>query len=456
MMKIPGKARELGCKLSQSAPILAAQNWRNKLTTNSFLVQLALTLLYRICLDVIYILFLSPIYGYAGFTTNITPLYYLSTWVALLPFLPFIVELNNRRTPSSMLVTVLHYLFFLPFTCYCGCYSATPAFFFIGLVYWGFLLFFQFHIPAFTLRKPHVKHIRLIMMALTIGTCLIVMYVSGRYTGFRFTLNFLDVYGIRAEASTYDIPRILDYALGMMPITMSILLVFWIQQKRYLLSAVLCVVYLFLFSITAQKSIFFFLFLILGCWFFYRSWMYKWAPCLWILALVGVSLEKILIGSYYLLALLVQRMLMLPVQICEEYYMFFSENPLNLFREGIMGKLGFDELYSIRIPRIMGEFRGHEAEGANGGLLADMFYNTPLLPGIVLMPLILVVCFRLLDMTAIKIPEKLRFPIAFYFSTMFMSGCWSTVILSGGVLLACILLYFFPSEEDPNGEVLRT
>lgn len=453
-MKIPVKVLELGHELNQSAPILAMKKWRSKLAAYSFIIQLALMLLYRACLDVIYVCLLSPIYGYSGFTTSITPLYYLTTWVALLAFVPFCVELNNRRTPSSMLVTVLHYLFFIPFTCYCGCYGATIAFFIIGLVYWGFLLLFQFRIPAFALKKPHIRHIRLIMTVLTIGSCLIVMYISGRYTGFRFTLNFLDVYGIRAEAAAYDMPQIFRYALGMLPITMSILLVFWLQQKRYLISAVLCVVYLFLFSITAQKSIFFFLLLILLCWFLYRSWMLKWASGLLIAALAAVSLEKILMGSIYLLALFVQRMLMLPVQICEQYYLFFKDQPLNLLREGFMRLLGFSELYSIRIPRVIGEFRGHAAESANGGLLADMFYNTPLIPGIVIMPLILIICFRLLDMTAGKVPEKLRFPIAFYFATMFMSGCWSTILLSGGLLVACMLLYLYPSEEESHHEVL--
>ena len=353
-----------------------------------------------------------------------------------------------------MLVTVLHYLFFIPFTCYCGCNGATLEFFAIGLVYWGILLFFQFHVPVFALKKPNPKQIRLIMTVLTIGSCLIVMYISGRYTGFRFTLDFLDVYGIRAEAASYDMPRLLSYALGMMPITMSILLLFWLQQKRYLLSAILCVVYLFSFSITAQKSIFFFLLLILLCWFLYRSWMLKWAAGLLVVALTSVSLEKALIGSFYLLSLFFNRMLMLPVQICEQYYLFFAENPLNLFRDGLMRFWGFSELYSIRIPRVIGEFRGHAAENANGGLLADLFYNSPILPGIVLMPLILIICFRLLDMTAGKVPERLRFPVAFYFAVMFMSGCWSTVVLSGGFLVACLLLYLYPSEEDLHHEVL--
>ena len=453
-MKLSVKAQGLGRKLNQSAPILAVKKWKDKLAAHSFMIQFALTLLYRACLDAIYVLLLCPIYGYSGFTTSITPLYYLTTWVALLVFVPFCVELNNRRTPSSMLVTVLHYLFFIPFTCYCGCYGATLAFFIIGLIYWGFLLLFQFRIPAFVLKKPNLKQIRLIMSVLTIGACLIVMYISGRYTGFRFTLDFLDVYGIRAEAAAYDMPQIFRYALGMLPITMSILLVFWLQQKRYLISAVLCVVYLFLFSITAQKSIFFFLLLILLCWFLYRSWMLKWASGLLVAALVGVSLEKILMDSFYLLSLFFNRMMMLPVQVCEQYYLFFSENPLNLFREGFMRFFGFSELYSIRIPRIIGEFRGNAAEGANGGLLADLFYNAPLIPGIIIMPLILVICFRLLDMTAGKVPEKLRAPIAFYFAAMFMSGCWSTVVLSSGFVVACLLLYFYPSEEEPHYEIL--
>lgn len=449
------KVRTWGERIKQSSPALAIKKIGVQTESHSFVVQTLMILILRACMDITYVVFLSPIYAYSGFTTSITPLYYLTSWVPVLVYAPFCVELINRKRSSDILMTGLHHLFFIPFSCYCGCYGANVFFFLIGVVYWGILLFFQFHIPFVTLKKLSSNHTTAIMTALTVLSCLTVMYISGRYAGFRFTLNFLDVYGTRAEAAGYDIPKILSYLLSMMPVILSILLVFWLQKKKYVTAALLCIVYLFLFSISAQKSTFFFLILLLACWFFYRSWMRKWISVLMVALTIISMLELFFTKTFYIMSVFIRRIFLLPVQICEQYLQFFLQNPQNLFRDGIMGKMGFNELYNTPIPRIIGEFRGHTEENANGGLLADLFSNMPLFPGIILMPLILIICFRLLDMTTVRLPERLRFPISFYFALMFISGVWSTILLSSGFLLACILLYIYPSEEETHGAILR-
>ena len=76
-----------------------------------------------------------------------------------------------------------------------------------------------------------------------------------------------------------------------------------------------------------------------------------------------------------------------------------------------------------------------------------MFSNFPALLGVVLLPLILVVCFRLLDATCHKLPEKLTAATCVYFAIGFSNGSWSTILLTGGFLIACLLFYFFPKEE---------
>lgn len=451
-MNLRTKISALFNGIVQSQPVLTVRQGAKWTAHHTFFLQLMLILLYRGILDVMYVLILSPIYAYENFTVSIEPVYYLATWLVLVIFAPFVAELNNRKSPSSMLVTVINYLFFIPMTCYCGCYGADFWFFLIGIVYWACLLFFQFQIPMLQLKKFHVSHISLIMALLTICSCGFVMYISWRYAGLRFTLNFIDVYGIRAESANYAMPQLFRYGIGMMPIVLSILLAFWAQRKRYLTVGIIIVVYLFLFSFSAQKSIFFFLLLIVVCELVYRGWMLKWICGFFSLATTMAVLERVFVGTYYLLSLFIHRMFLLPIQICQNYLSFFQENPLNLFRDGIMNKFSFAELYSIRYQRIIGEYRGHLTESANGGLLADLFANFPIVPGIVLLPLILVVCFRLLDLTASSLSEKLKFPISFYYAMMFISGSWSTIVLSGGFLLTCMMLYLYPNEEELGRE----
>lgn len=81
-------------------------------------------------------------------------------------------------------------------------------------------------------------------------------------------------------------------------------------------------------------------------------------------------------------------------------------HPLNLFRDGILGKLSYDPVYSIKIPKVIGEYMG-TGSSANNGLVGDMYANLPVVLGVFLMPLILVILFRLLDAAAETSPKDL-------------------------------------------------
>lgn len=71
-----------------------------------------------------------------------------------------------------------------------------------------------------------------------------------------------------------------------------------------------------------------------------------------------------------------------------------------------MGKLSYDPVYSIKIPKVIGEYMG-TGSSANNGLVGDMYANLPVVLGVFLMPLILVILFRLLDAAARDIPQKI-------------------------------------------------
>lgn len=413
---------------------------------NPFPAQVLLIMIYRLALDFMYVTQLSPLYAYAGFTTDLEPLRYVCSLAAMAVFVPFVAAVNEDPRPSSVLVTFLNYLYFIPLTSYCGCKGASLSLLACGAVYWAVLLALQFRLPSVELRPPAFRRSRTLFVLLTVLACLFVLYISGRYTGFRLTLDFIDVYGTRAEAAGYQIPRLFNYLLSFMTIVLSFLLLFWLRERRYLMAALVSVVFLFYYSIATRKSVFFFLFLVLGCWAFYRGWMLRWAPGFLTLGVAASWLAQEVLGIIYPMAIFVRRLMYIPVQLGEIYMDFFRENPLNLFRSGIMGKLSFAEVYSDGIPQIIGEFEG-TGSNASTGLLGDLFANLPVFPGLLLMPLILAACFRLLDLSSRDIPPRLSVCFSVYFAISFMNSSWSTVLLSHGFLITCLMLYFFPKEE---------
>ena len=435
-------------RLRNTRPARAVQRLFALCERHSFLTQCLLLLLYRLSLDVIYVTMLSPIYGYERFTLSIEPLFYLCTWLTLLVFAPFVVRIGQSGNPSSLLVTLINYLFFLPLTSYCGCHGGGMGFFLIAVVYWAALLFFQLCLPVLTLRRPALHHSRTFMTGLTVFACVLILYISGRYTGFRLFLHVIDVYDVRREAAGYAIPTLLSYLLGTMPIVMALVLLYWAMRRKWLPTAALCAVYLFYYSIAAQKSVFFFAVLLFLCFFFFRDWMLRYLGGLLTLLPLSALAEYKLLGSEWIHTLFLRRLMFLPVQICEQYHDYFLQHPLNLNRADIMSRFSFAPIYSANIPRVLGEFRNHPLENANSGLLGDLFANFPTVPGVLLLPLILVICFRLLDLTAYPFRRRITLPICLYFAFGFISTTWSTVLLTHGFLLTCLLFYLYPNEEE--------
>lgn len=450
ILNLPAKMRQSGWyKRIQSAPLVQTVHRMGTFAgRNAFLVCWCLVLLYRLALDVIYVQGIAPLFGYMGFTSNLMLVPYLISWAAMLAFAPFVAAMNGKKTPSDLLLCCINYIYFIPMTSYFGCKGAvSAAFFAIGLVFWVVLLAYQRWIPRVALKPLAQWHSQRWMTISTVAACLFVMYVSGRYTGFRLTFNFLDVYGIRTEAAGYAMSGIESYLLGLMPILLALMLLYWLGEKRYLVALGICVVYLFLFSISAHKSTFFFLLIALACHFLYRPWMYRWLPG-WLTAGVAAAiLERKIIGSFHLLSLFFRRVMYVPVSLSELYFRYFQENPLNLYREGIMGKFSFNPIYSTSIVRVIGEFGGNPQTNANNGLLGDLFANLPVVLGLLLLPLILVICLRLLDAAARHVPEKLAIPLCVYFAVSLSNSVWSTVMLTHGFLAACVLLYLFPGKE---------
>lgn len=433
-------------KLKQNQLVAEAYRITAPARENPFPLQMLFTILYRLVLDLVYVYVVSPAWSYAGFTVMILPLRYLLSLLTAIVFVPIVVHILNDCRPSAILISFINYLYFIPLTSFFGCHGAAAEFFLVSATYWALLLLLQSWLPRITFKKLSDRYMNVGMIGLTSVSALFVLAISGIYTGFRFTLNFIDVYEIRAEAAGYQLPLVASYLLDMMPVVLSICLICWLIRKKWLIAIALVIVYLFLYSIAAHKMVFFFLVLMLGVFFLYRDWMLRWMPGLLVLASGVNFIEQVLGGSSFMY-LFFKRMMYTPVRLSEKYSTFFAEYPLNLFQDGIMGKLSFDNVYSTSIPRVIGEYMGDYWTNANNGLIGDMYANLPVLLGVLTMPLVLVICFRLLDLAAAKVDRRIVIPFCVYYANSFMNGSWSTVLLSHGFLISCLLLYFFPKGE---------
>ena len=122
-MKLPSVTEKLrGSRAAQSLEKLSRVSRRHQ-----FLFQCGLILLYRLVLDFMYLTQLSPIYAYSGFTTDLVWIKYALSWLLVLVCLPLVVGLQGQEErPSSILVTLMNYVYFLPMTSYLGCSCVCP------------------------------------------------------------------------------------------------------------------------------------------------------------------------------------------------------------------------------------------------------------------------------------------------------------------------------------------
>ena len=418
-----------------------------KCRENPFPVQCVFLLLYRAVLDFMYLTTLSSIYAYNGTTADLKPATYVLSWLVLLVCLPLAAGIQGQEArPSSVLVTILNLVYFLPLTSFVGCKGSSFWFIASVAVYWLVFLLLQLRLPSFTLKKIPLHHGKLLFLVLTVGAVLLVMGVSGVYTGFRLKLDISDVYSIRSEAAAYNIPTVLSYALSWMTMVLSVVILYWLREKKYWVVACLIVVYFFYYSIGAHKSVFLFLFLLLGCYFLYRRWMLRWSAGFLSLGVAACWLSYHVGHAIMPTAIFSQRLLYTTARLSETYAEYFTQHPLNLLRDGFLGRLGFDPVYSTNIAKVIGEFDG-SGSNANNGMLGNMYANLPAVIGVLVFPLILILIFRLLDLSAATLPQRVSVGFCAYYAIMFSNGSWSTLLLSGGFLLACVLLYLFPIQQ---------
>lgn len=413
---------------------------------NPFPIQVLFVLLYRLSLDLVYLWQLSPNYAYSNFTTDLYLPRYLLSLVVLIAFSPLVARLQQDEHPSSIMITLICYTYFIPLTSYCGCKGASLSFFLIAVFYCAWMIALQFCLPIFLLKPQENRFAKHVFPVLTVLFSLFVLYISGKYTGFRMFFDVINVYGVRAEAASYELSTAANYFLSFCTVVLSFAILYWLQKKNVILVFFLLFIYFLYYSIGAHKAVFLFMVLLLGCWFVYREWMLRWMGALLCITTITTGIISAM-GNLLPMSVFVRRMMILPVQISESYMNFFSQHTLNLFRDGFMGKASFSPIYTTTIPRIIGEFRGTPYSNCNNGLLGDLFANVPTALGLLLMPLILVLCFRLLDFVSKDRVQKLLFPICVLFAMSFINGSWSTALLSDGYLLACLLLYFFPRKE---------
>jgi hypothetical protein len=128
-------------------------------------------------------------------------------------------------------------------------------------------------------------------------------------------------------------------------------------------------------------------------------------------------------------------------------------NEFDLFRQGILGRLGFSSPYINKIPNIIGGvYFNNYSTSSNNGLFSDAYYNLGV-AGMFIMPILIILALRLLEacMNGLSISVLIASVVT---ATMtFISSSFFTVMLTHGFIALCVIIYFLPRNGSDIAEI---
>ena len=287
---------------------------------------------------------------------------------------------------------------------------------------------------------------------------LIITILSGIYTGFRISLSLDEFYEYRAAAREYAVPTVLRYLFSWAIIGLNIGLSYCIINKKKLLTILVVLANLFAFSYNGKKSVLFILLVIIYVSLFYKDKQLKKIPYAFLGLTVLGYIEMICrSGESFIAKHFIRRLLFVPPFLGTLYYDFFSTHELDFLRASVLRRIGFDSPYGS-IPRFMGEvyFKnvGILAMNANTGLCGDAFSNFGFW-SLLIAPLVIVITFKILELCAKNLNNKIKMVASIWISYTFVSGSYFTLLLTNGVIFLGILLWALSSEKTNNNERIR-
>ena len=416
---------------------------------NSILILISI-FFYKIFLDIIYVYIISTYFGYLGFSIMNSFSYYLLSWFLIILFIPALKRrFRDKKNPSSFILILLFYMSFIPFTTMVAFGFFNIYYILINFAFFSLLFIFQGLLKNvnFLNRKKFTQNINSIFIwNISLFFLAIVIFISWRYTGFRFHFNLFEVYDLREDASTFNLPGVISYLFAASKAINPIILVYTLFKKNYSLAAIIVIIQLLSFGIDGSKSAFFMTLLSVAIYFFSKNAVLKLIPWLFCALSLAGLIEYYFVNSYTIVNIVIRRIMFVPNMLNYYYYDFFSASMPDYYRQSFLRLFGFQSPYE-RIPNMIGrQYFNKEDMAANSGLLSDSMTNLGLI-GILIIPLLLAIIFRIFDNCTQGLDKRIYIMSSVYIAYVLISSFTLPALLTHGFIAMFIVLYLLPREN---------
>ena len=424
------------------------------------LKQLLLLCLYRATLSFAYVKGVVPTYSYMGFSANKDTIIGIVCWFlfVILAIRLITIKQEGEFTFSKSVVYTLFLMIYTPFSVAISYGMYNIQFFIANNIYWFVMIFFLAiksrrrlkPIPRFLLGR--VKIGEKFITVFGIASLILILFISWRYTGFRINLSILNVYDLRSEARNFNMPVLLRYMFGWTRIVNSICLCISLIRGKKIMSCIYFLNQLLSFGIDGMKSSLFIMIVEIVIYILYRNKAYKNEYNLLSIGFniisIGSLVELLFFKTKWLVYLVLYRMEFLPVNISSNFFDFFTHNVPDYFRSSFLRYFGFNSPYDNINYMISSVYSGHNTN-ANNGLISDAITNMGY-PGIVIMPIVLVLFFRYFDRCSQGINKYLVLTLSIYCAMTFSNMFFLPNLLTGGWLIAIVVVLIIDREQTQH------
>ena len=399
---------------------------------------------YRIIVDVGYRMVVAGPFAYQGFQNAPTARSLMLSWLVLLALLPLMVRVFRSETVSGNIMTTLALISLIPTTTLIAHDPRYAAEYVLLIsVYWFVFLLACIVVPPI---RPFIRPLRSEVphVLTTLGLAAVVLFISWRHTGFRLHFGLFDVYDLRAEARSFQVPTLLGYLATIADNALPILLAFYLRRRWVLVGAAVAVVILFNFGISGTKQVLFLLVFALA------SVLVREHARLnrtILVALTGIVvlciLERQVFGTPFLGVLSIYRVFFIPAHLHWVHYEFFQTHELLYLTQSAL-RFFFESPYNENIQFLLGEYYiGDFSARANNGLFSDGYMNFGAI-SVLFYPVISVVILKLMEGAARGLSASVRLMITVALSFVMLGLPLPTALLSAGVAALVLLLPTLP------------
>lgn len=402
-------------------------------------------IIYKLSLDLSYIIFVSKFYEYAGFYLDFNKIKYLFSLLVLIVI--FMIIPKAKEKPSSIFINVHFIVMIIPILTIYAFMDLSTTFFTMIIISFIFQIILLKVLSNFRVIK--IKHSNKVLYSVLFAMTSLVYIVMIAYNGMPSinTLNILNVYEFRGNVSY---PMFMGYLVPWQAKIINPFLIatsYYKKNRKILLIAT--VMQVLLYMLTGQRS---FLFIIIAIFLIMKvvekgkilSNSSKFASIGIICSLAVFIISK----SLLIPSITIRRLLFVPAINKFYYFDFFSNNNLLFFSGNRIGDiLGLKYEYPLSVPNLIGQiYMGNPETNANTGYLADAYANLGFF-GMIVFSLIFVVILKIIDSLSFKVGKEITIGLSIFSIMSLNDVALLTSILTGGLGLLIIVLYLYSNVE---------